>query len=148
MPDDEQVQRVLEPVSGSCDRPTSRWVGDDVVDFPAVSPLVERMQAAFFGGDPGEASVSAELDLSVRQAMAGGRASVQVPLRRLCRPCEGRGEVGDESCPACDGIGHAVVVETLQVLVPRGVADGARFRLSLRAPHEGHGVVDLRIRVR
>lgn len=147
MPDDEQVQRVLEPVSGSCDRPTSRWVGDDVIDFPSVTPIVERMQAAFFGGDADEASV-ADLDLSVHEAMTGARVSVQVPLRRSCRSCAGRGDVGDEPCSACDGAGHEIAVETVHVLVPRGVANGARFRLSLRAPQEGHGVVDLRVRVR
>jgi hypothetical protein len=148
MPEDEQVQPVLERVPSACERPASRWIDDDVIDFPSVMPLVERMQAAFFGGPTGEAPVAADVDLSVRQAMAGGPVSVRVPLRRPCRPCGGRGEVGDEPCAACDGAGHALVQETVQVQIPRGVADGARFRLSLRALGTGSDVFDLRIRVR
>jgi hypothetical protein len=147
MRDDVHVLRLPEPIPGSCDAPVDEWRDDVVVDFPSVSALVDRMQAAFFG-EPAAPPVAAAVELSPRQAFSGGRVPVHIPLRRPCYHCAGRGEVWDESCPSCEGAGDRVNVEPVQVFVPSGVRDGARFRLRLRVPAAPLVAVDLHVRVR
>jgi hypothetical protein len=147
MRDDVHVLRLREPIPGSY-RSAVDHGSDDVVDFASVTALVGRMQDAFFSGDGEPSPVVAEVQLSVRQALVGGRVPVEVPLKRPCPMCEGRGEVGDDSCHACGGTGDRVTVEPVNVFVPSGVSDGARFRLRLRVPAASQTAVELRVRVR
>ena len=147
MRDDVHVIRMSEPVPGSCERPLERWA-DEVLDFPSVSALVDRMQAAFFAGEPATRPVRTEVVVSSEQAISGGLVPIEVPLWRPCRECGGRGEVGDEPCSACQGAGHRAKVEPVNVFVPSGVRDGARFQLHLRVPSAPHTAVDLHVRVR
>lgn len=148
MRDDVHVLRLSEPTPGSCVDPIDRWPDDVIVDFPSMSAVVDRMQAAFFGGDGDVRAVPAEVELSPRQAVTGGRVTVLVPLCRTCGRCGGRGEVGDEPCPLCGGTGDRVTIEAVHVFVPSGVRDGARFHFRLRVPAAPLTAVDLRVRVR
>jgi hypothetical protein len=148
MRDDVHVLRMPEPIRGSCELTLDRWPDDVIVDFPSIAALVDRMQAAFFGGEAEVRPVAAEVELSRGQAFRGGRVPVEVPLRRLCRACGGRGEVWDQPCGDCDGTGDRVNVEAVHVFVPSGVRDGARFRLRVRVPTDSQTAVDLRVRVR
>lgn len=148
MRDDLSVHRWPEPVSGAYHADDERWPDEVIVDFPAMASIVDRMQAAFFAGEPARASVSAEVALTPRQAFQGDRVAVQVPLRRACLTCEGRGELWDQVCTECTGTGHRVSVESVQVFVPGGVRDGARFRLRVVVPPALSTAVDLRVRIR
>jgi DnaJ-class molecular chaperone len=90
------------------------------------------MRWAFFaGGDPGEDSLDGVLRLTRGQASRGGPVHADVPQRRTCCACGGRGETWGERCAVCAGQGEAVTRRTMEILVPPGVPDGARLRLRL-----------------
>jgi hypothetical protein len=148
MADEVRLHRAPEPLGGSCEAPAERAFDAGIVDFPAMGALVERVQAAFFAGEAGGAPWPAEIELSPWEAFTGGRVPVEVPLRRACDPCAGRGEIADQSCPDCHGAGDRLRVEPVLVFLPSGVRDGQQFRLRVRAPLTLHAAVDLRVRVR
>lgn len=119
------------------DRDFERSFADEVaIDFPAVRDKVARMQHAFVEAEAATDWLSAEIQLSVRQAHTGAAVPIDVPVRSTCRACGGRGEVWGESCEPCRGSGHAFHHQTLTVSVPPGVAHGARFSFSV-APARG-----------
>ena len=51
-------------------------------------------------------------------------------LERTCPTCQGRGQVIDDPCKACDGAGRVTRERTLSVNIPAGVEDGTRIRLA------------------
>ena len=121
--------------------PVSRrrgWFDDEVaIDFPSVHAAVERMREAFVAGShEGEhrRRISAELHLSPREAFNGVIVPLDVPIRRLCGRCGGRGEVWSEPCPACAGTGEALARQAVRLIVPPGVHHGVRFFLSVSVP--------------
>ena len=118
-----------------------------VIDFPSVAPAVEKMRNAFVEGDHGS-TLSARLGLSVEQAAGGVIVPLDVPLRTTCRTCGGRGETWTEPCAACSGTGTEVLRHHVNVCVPAGVADGARFRFSVATRHDPPTRIELHIAVR
>jgi hypothetical protein len=125
------------------------WFADDVVvDFPALQPMVERMRLSFLGGvEPDEEPPQAEVCLTPAQARLGSRVPVDVPVRRVCLACGGRGEIWNEPCVQCAGHGTGVARHRVEVEVPSGVHDGARLAFSLVAPHVPATRVHLRVLV-
>lgn len=126
------------------------WLADEVaIDFPSLRPIVERMRAAFLGGDPGVGEpLSAVLRLTPRQATRGGWIPVDVPVRQVCRQCGGRGEVWGDGCHACAGRGDCVHQRSVDVHVPAGVSDGACLAFSVGPSHGLSTRVHLRVAVR
>lgn len=113
------------------------WLADEVaVDFPSLAPIVDRMRSTLLGDHAAGDALSAELRLTPRQACTGGRVPVDVPVRRLCRPCGGRGEVWSDACQACGGHGAGLSRRTVEVHVPAGVRAGACLVFSVGHPHE------------
>ncbi len=51
-------------------------------------------------------------------------------LERTCPACQGRGQVIDDPCKACSGLGRTTKDRTLSVNIPAGVEDGTRIRLA------------------
>ena len=51
-------------------------------------------------------------------------------IERTCPNCQGRGEIIQNPCHACSGMGRVVRERTLSVNIPPGVEDGTRIRLS------------------
>jgi molecular chaperone DnaJ len=51
-------------------------------------------------------------------------------LERTCPACQGRGQVIDNPCAACGGLGRMSRERALSVNIPPGVEDGTRIRLS------------------
>jgi DnaJ-class molecular chaperone len=92
--------------------------------------------------------LSAELRISAREAFEGVTLPLDVPLRRLCVVCGGRGEDWSEPCASCAGTGHAIVRHPVRLIVPPRVHDGDRFSLSVRAPSASPTRVEVRIAVR
>lgn len=117
------------------------------IDFPSLDGLVERMRDAFLGSDSDD-TLSAEVSVSAREASRGVVVPLNVPLRRCCDTCGGRGEMWPETCSHCLGSGTAFVPHRVQVTLPAGVADGARFSFSLTSRHAPPTRVDLRVAIR
>lgn len=76
------------------------------------------------GGD-----VRAELELSVGEAMAGGKSRFEVPASVPCGPCGGFGFQDRHVCPACGGVGRLSARKTVDVTIPSQVRDGMTLRL-------------------
>src|SRR5687768_12507942 len=82
------------------------WFADEIaIDFPSVSSVLDRMRDAFFTAEPA-VTLSAQLLLTPREAFAGVSVPFEVPLRRTCPRCGGRGEVWNEWCAPCAGLGE------------------------------------------
>ena len=118
-----------------------------VIDFPSVAPAVERMRSAFVDPDR-TLTLSAQVSLSPRQATGGVTVPFDVPVRTTCRTCGGRGETWSEPCAACAATGTEVIRHKVNVCVPGGVADGARFRFTVATRHDPPTRIELRVAVR
>ena len=126
----------------------SEWLADEVaIDFPSVSSVLDRMRNSFFGERPIN-SRSAEIILTPREAFYGTHVPLDVPLRRTCPRCGGRGEVWNEWCALCAGCGEVASAHELRVRIPSGVRDGARFRFSVTPPGAPMTIVDVRVSIR
>lgn len=51
-------------------------------------------------------------------------------MERTCTACQGRGQVIDDPCASCSGLGRVTRERTLSVNIPPGVEDGTRIRLA------------------
>lgn len=123
---------------GHAEPPSTRHCfGDEIaVDFPSIGTVVDRMRHALLGQEPGTDAHRTAISLSAREAFAGATVPLEVPLRKTCRACGGRGETWAEPCQACVGSGQCSTPHHFRVLVPAGVTDGTRFRF-LIAPPQG-----------
>jgi DnaJ-class molecular chaperone len=123
------------------------WFDDEVaIDFPSLRAVVERMRASFVASNEDERGrLLAELHLSAREAFNGVTVPLDVPVRRLCRACGGRGEVWPDRCGGCDGTGEALARHAVRLVVPPRVQDGDRFALSFSAPSAPPTRVEVRV---
>jgi hypothetical protein len=130
----------------------SAWFRDEVaIDFPSLDEAVERMRDAFLApiNESGVLpELSAVLRISPREAFHGVTLPLDVPIRKLCVACGGRGEDWPEPCGKCDGTGHAIARHPVRLIVPARVRDGERFCLSVTAPSASPTRVDVRIDIR
>jgi hypothetical protein len=124
----------------------SCFADDVVIDFPSVASAVDRMRRAFVADERGEA-LATHVQLSARDARDGATVPLEVPVRCTCRTCGGRGESWTECCRICRGSGVEVLRHQLQVSVPAGVTDGARFYFSVTARHNPPTRIELRVLV-
>lgn len=126
--------------AGGTDAPIARDFGrgdppgDEIaIDFPSVAPLVDRMRDAFFAGDS-VARWSAYIELTRAEARTGARVPIDVPHHDTCGDCGGRGEIWTAGCPACAGRGTTPGAHRVRLIVPPGLADGARLVYQVRLP--------------
>jgi molecular chaperone DnaJ len=134
-------------VSGAPDSGRS-WFSDEIaIDFPSVSSVLDRMRDAFFTATP-SVTLSAEMVLTAREAFDGVSVPFEVPLRRTCSRCGGRGEIWTEWCAACGGLGEVAAAHPVRVLVPPRVREGATFRFSVTPPGSPSTVIEVRISIR
>jgi len=128
------------------------WVSVDpltdevAIDFPSVATVLDRMRHAFFGGGP-SVTLSAEIVLTPREAFDGVTVPLDVPLRRTCPRCGGRGETWAEWCASCRGLGEVSTDHEMQVRVPPGVRSGALFRFSVTPPGAPVTLVEVRVTI-
>ena len=61
--------------------------------------------------------------------------AVELPVRRTCERCGGRGEAWDEPCVPCGGAGHTEERRDITIALPRGLADGDRLLVRLGGRH-------------
>ena len=124
------------------------WFADEIaIDFPSVASVLDRMRDAFFSAEP-IVTLAARLVLTPREAFEGVTVPLDVPLRRTCARCGGRGEVWADGCPACGGLGEVPAAHSLSVRVPPGVREGARFRFTVTPPGAPATLVEVRISIR
>lgn len=133
-------------------RPLSRaagWFDDEVaIDFPSLAAAVERMRERFVGTTHEHGyrrHLCAELHLSPREAFDGAIVPLDVPVRKVCLGCGGRGEVWSDPCEHCDGSGEALARHPVRLVVPPRVQDGDRFSLSVSAPSAPLTRVEVRV---
>jgi len=117
------------------------------IDFPSLGGAIDRMREAFFSAER-TLPLSTQLLLTRRQAFDGAIVPLDVPVRRMCRSCGGRGEVWTEPCRECAGTGDALVPHPVQLIVPPRVPDGARFWISVSAPSASPTRVEVRVTIR
>jgi len=124
------------------------WFHDEVaIDFPSLHAAVERIRASFVAvsSDEDHHRLSAELILSPREAFDGVTVPLDVPVRRICLACGGRGEIWSDPCDGCEGSGEALGRHSVRLVVPPRVQDGDRFALSVSAPHAALTCVEVRV---
>jgi molecular chaperone DnaJ len=68
-------------------------------------------------------------------ATCGGHGKIRASqgfftIERTCPNCQGRGEMIDDPCAACQGSGRITKERKLSVNIPSGVEDGTRIRLA------------------
>jgi DnaJ-class molecular chaperone len=126
----------------------AEWLADEIaIDFPSVSSVLDRMRHSFFG-QASALALNAEIVLSPREAFWGTTVPLDVPLRRTCMRCGGRGETWQGWCPSCGGTGDVSCTHELKLRVPAGVREGARFRFSVMPPGAPHTLVEVRVSIR
>jgi hypothetical protein len=138
---------IVRPDSGLSD-----WLQNEVaIDFPSLDRAVERMRDAFLAPlDDSELQpeLSAELRLTPREAFQGVTLPLDVPVRKICARCGGRGESWSDPCETCDGSGHSIARHPVRLVVPSRVQDGDRFSLSVCAPASAPTRIAVRIAIR
>jgi DnaJ-class molecular chaperone len=92
--------------------------------------------------------LNAEIILSPQEAFWGTTVPLDVPLRRTCTRCGGRGESWQDRCGQCGGGGEVSSNHELRLRVPAGVQEGARFRFSVMPPGAPHTLVEVRVSIR
>jgi len=126
----------------------AEWLNDEVdIDFPSVASVLDRMRQSFFGSVPGR-GLRAEIVLSPQEAFWGTTVPLDVPLRRTCGRCGGRGETWQEWCAPCGGGGEVASSHELKLRVPAGVREGARFRFSVMPPGAPYTLVEVHVSIR
>jgi hypothetical protein len=122
------------------DRPSAAprecFADEIAIDFPASDHFVERARRTFAGEQAAGAIVTAVVRLSRVAARTGAVVPLEVPVRIICRACGGRGEVWADPCEACAGTGDALQRHVVNLTVPAGVVDGARFFFRVVSTHE------------
>jgi molecular chaperone DnaJ len=135
-------------LASSAVAPRMEWLADEIaIDFPSVNRLLDRMRHSFFGAAPA-AAMAAEIVLTPREAFFGTTVPLEVPLRRTCPRCGGRGEVWTEWCGACGGLGEVPAPHEVHVRVPPRVREGSAFRFSVTPPGAPATVVQVRVTIR
>ena len=120
------------------------------IDFPSTRYFIARLRDAFLrdGRRGCDDTLHAEVLVSSEEAFRGALLPLVVVLSRTCGVCGGRGEVWTESCLDCGGAGSLPTPCSLRVLLPPGVADGARLKLRVRTPDIPSVRVEIRVAIR
>ena len=116
-------------------------------DFPSVLNVLDRMQRSFFG-ESSRPEDGPEIVVSPQEAFWGAIVPLEVPVRRTCGACGGRGEVWNEWCSECGGVGDCDARQAVNLRIPARVRDGARMRFRVAAPGTRPTLIDARINIR
>jgi hypothetical protein len=115
-------------------------------DFPSVLNVLDRMRHSFFGGAARPAGP--DIVVTPQEAFWGAVVPLDVPIRRTCAGCGGRGEVWNDWCAACGGVGDLDALQAVSLRIPAGVRDGARIRFRVAPPGTRPTLIDARINIR
>jgi hypothetical protein len=120
-------------------------LADEVhLDFPSVLTVLDRMRHSFFG-DRSSSEAGADVVVTPREAFWGATIPLDVPVRRTCAACGGRGEIWNEWCSDCAGVGDQAAHQAVNLRIPARVQHGARVRFRVAIPGVRHTLVNARI---
>jgi DnaJ-like protein len=123
-------------------------LADEVdVDFPSVMTVLDRMRHSFFG-DTLRRDVGRDLVVTPFEAFWGATIPLEVPVRRTCEACGGRGEIWGDWCAECGGAGDRPSSQGVHLRIPARVQDGMRIRFRVSAPGIAQTLIDARIVIR
>jgi DnaJ-class molecular chaperone len=74
--------------------------------------------------------MQATIEISLEEAHAGARKSLNLEIDEACPACGGAGHVGGRPCATCEGRGWQRSRRQLDVKIPAGVKTGQRVRVS------------------
>jgi DnaJ-class molecular chaperone len=99
--------------------------------FDVFEELFGRTRGARQSGPRRGRDVEAELELSLEEAHAGGRRTLQLQAAETCPTCHGAGMLNEHQiCPTCGGRGQVLKPKTIEVNIPAGVRDASTVRLA------------------
>tara|TARA_R110002072_G_scaffold228234_8_gene385213 strand:+ start:43349 stop:44362 length:1014 start_codon:yes stop_codon:yes gene_type:complete len=75
------------------------------------------------------ADAEAAIELSVGEALLGGKRSFTFRMRTPCEVCNGQGRLTSGACPACGGLGATNQQKNIDLKIPDDVRDGQVLRL-------------------
>jgi len=75
------------------------------------------------------ADAEASIELSVGEALLGGKRSFTFRMRIPCDVCGGQGRLASGACPACGGLGASNQQKNIDLTIPEDAADGQTLRL-------------------
>ncbi|MDQ6826420.1 MAG: DnaJ domain-containing protein [Candidatus Eremiobacteraeota bacterium] len=70
------------------------------------------------------------IDLTLKDAFAGGRKPVSLQIEDTCSRCRGTGTDRGALCSQCHGTGRVLQAKRFDVTIPKGVREGQRIRLT------------------
>jgi curved DNA-binding protein len=73
--------------------------------------------------------VEAALELSVGEALRGGKRTFDLQVSQPCEACEGEGHADMGTCPVCGGLGSTRATRSIELSIPVEVRDGQVLRL-------------------
>jgi DnaJ domain len=122
-------------------------LADEVnVGFPSVLTVLDRMRQSFFGSVRPEAGP--DVLVTPQEAFHGATVPLNVPVRRTCLHCGGRGEVWSDWCVECAGIGDRPDLQAVHLRVPAGIRDGTFVRFRVTVPGMRDSLILARIVIR
>ena len=116
-------------------------------DFPSVLNVLDRMRQSFFGG-PIRPDTGPDIVVTPHEAFWGAVVPLDVPVRRTCAACGGRGEIWNDWCAECGGVGDREARQAVSLRIPAGVREGTRIRFRIAAPGVRSALIDARINIR
>jgi DnaJ domain len=123
-------------------------LADEVhIDFPSVLNVLDRMRHSFFG-DLRQPEPGPDVIVTPQEAFWGATIPLDVPVRRTCAACGGRGEIWNDWCAECGGVGDRPAQQAVNLRVPAGVQDGTRIRFRIAVPAVRQTLIDARIVIR
>jgi DnaJ-class molecular chaperone len=126
-------------------RDEANLFADEVcVDFPSVAPAIERVRQSFLADERPE-TLHAAIELTGREAARGTTVPLNVPVHCTCSSCGGRGESWTETCSLCRGSGFELLHHSVQITVPPGVRNGARFCFEVTPRHNRSTRIELHV---
>lgn len=75
------------------------------------------------------ADTEASIELSVGEALLGGKRAFTFRMRIPCDVCGGQGRLATGACPACGGLGASNQQKNIDLKIPDDVRDGQVLRL-------------------
>ncbi len=96
--------------------------GFEGVDFEERSPFGGR------GRSRRGQDLETEVEITLEEAHAGTRRTVEFQQLEPCDTCRGSGRQGKAACPTCGGAGRVPRDYRIEVTIPAGVRDGSRVR--------------------
>ena len=71
-----------------------------------------------------------QVELTLREVLAGVTKRVNLREPQPCKTCQGSGNQRGRACYACQGTGMMMDFKTIEVRIPAGVQDGTRVRVA------------------